>query len=587
MKIIPFGALALALLGQTAVQSPPAPDPRTGLIVGQVVDAATGKPLSGAIVSIGGEFLFPATGPRPTPPPRILTGSDGYFVFRDLPRGSFTISAYKSGYADGATGRRRPGGPSQPIEIKPGGRVGDVMVKMWRVASISGTVVDEAGEAIVGVQIRAFRRSVVEGRRRFVSASTAMSDDRGIYRLGDLIPGDYVVAATAQPITAPVMMTGSAFGQPAYAIGRGIPVPPPSKGQAVFVYPPTFSPSGPLDQATIVPLGSGEERTAVDIALHPIRGVRVSGVVTGPDGPAASMQLQMLASGNEAVSLEQDAPSAISDQTGAFTFFAVASGDYTIRVAARSRTPGAQTALPSVLWAATPLSVGRTDIDGVVVSLQRGLRVTGRFEFDGAMEKPAAQRLAQVPVVVDAADGPASISGGAGPSRVDASGQFTTADVPPGKYFVRIGGSPQGWMFKSAMYNGRDVADTPFDLRGGDATGLVITFTDRWSGMRGMVQSADGPDPDATVLVFPVDEQMWSAFGMNPRRIRSVRTSATGEYNFPSLLPGDYYAVAVHDDQAADWRETKFMESLARLATRVSIGDGEKKTQDLHTRDVR
>src|SRR5688572_18357600 len=159
-------SLAIAIEAQT-----PPSDPRTGLIVGQVIDGDSGKPISGAIVSLGA-----AAGPPQAP--RVLTGSDGRFVFRDLPRGSFPIVATKPGYAEGAYGRRRPGGPSRPVTLAEGERVGDVVARMWRYAAISGTVLDEIGEPLVGVRISAYRRVVIGGVRRFGARTMATTDDR-------------------------------------------------------------------------------------------------------------------------------------------------------------------------------------------------------------------------------------------------------------------------------------------------------------------------------------------------------------------------------------------------------------------------
>src|SRR5688500_9881796 len=158
--------ISCALLLLASVQPVPQPQ-RTGLVVGQVVDAAGGRPVAGAIVGVSGP---PA--PSGQPWPRVLTGNDGRFVFRDLRRGDYTITAMKPGFAEGAYGRNRAGGPSVPLSLNEGERVGNVVVRLWKHAAISGTIVDESGERLVGVTVRAFRRTVIGGRRRFASSNT-------------------------------------------------------------------------------------------------------------------------------------------------------------------------------------------------------------------------------------------------------------------------------------------------------------------------------------------------------------------------------------------------------------------------------
>jgi hypothetical protein len=45
--------------------------------------------------------------------------------------------------------------------------------------------------------------------------------------------------------------------------------------------------------------------------------------------------------------------------------------------------------------------------------------------------------------------------------------------------------------------------------------------------------------------------------------------------------PGDYYLAAVGAASSAEWQDPKFLDTLVRVATRVSLGDGEKKTVDV------
>jgi hypothetical protein len=603
-RLLACGAVALAidLHAQSGRQQPRT---TTGFIVGQVVDANGGRPIGGAIATIGG----------PTPGISILTGSDGRFVFRDLPPGNFSITAAKPGYAPGSYGRRRPGGASQMITLTNGQRLGDVAVQLWKHAAITGTVIDESGEALVNVRIRAFRRATVTGQRRFAASGAVMTDDRGVYRFGNLLPGDYVIATAGRHVAMPVSVleevarTGRAEGGITEVgsmisprdlagldvdgifvpLGGGAPIPPPPSGSRMAVYPATSYPTAAsLPHAVTVTVDAGQERTGVDIQARPVRASRVSGTVLGPDGPESGIAVRLLPAIINDIEIEQDAPITVTDRNGMFVFPAVPGGTYTLRIVKRpepSSRPDIEQ--PPLLWASVPVVLGEEDMDGVTVGLQRGLRITGKLEFSGAAGRPVGQ-LTQVPILIEPADGITDGHQSPPPSRSDVYGHFRSHEFPAGRYIVRIGNSPTGWMFKSAVYDGRDVSLSPLELRGGDASGLVITFTDRWTGLRGVTRGGAGMgDTAASVLVFPTDATAWTDYGLNPRRLRSARTDRNGEYSFTSLPPGEYYAVSLPEEQTSDWRDPKFLERLARIASRVTIGEGEQRTLDLRTRVLR
>src|SRR5579872_661174 len=152
-------AVVRVLLFIAAAQAPQSPSAPTGLILGRVVDAASGRPISGAIVTLGGLAPTAAAAPAApvaSPQPRALTSAGGQFVFRNLPKGSFSLTVTRAGLLDGAYGRQRPGGLSTDVRLDEGQRVGDVVIRMWRPAVISGTITDEAGEPVVGASVRAF-----------------------------------------------------------------------------------------------------------------------------------------------------------------------------------------------------------------------------------------------------------------------------------------------------------------------------------------------------------------------------------------------------------------------------------------------
>jgi hypothetical protein len=139
-------------------------------------------------------------------------------------------------------------------------------------------------------------------------------------------------------------------------------------------------------------------------------------------------------------------------------------------------------------------------------------------------------------------------------------------------------------MFKSATIGGRDVSEAPFELSR-DVSDLTVTFTDRWSGIDGAVEGANADD--ALVLVFPTDARGWTDYGASPRRLRSSRAFAGGKFDVGAVPAGDYYIIAVPEEQAVDWRDPAVLELLARAATRVTVLEGEHKTIDLRVQEAK
>jgi hypothetical protein len=615
-------ALMALVLGAFAGAQSPAPASRNGVINGQVVDAATGKPIGAAIVTISGSGIstqvMAVTGrgvvgaATSLSIPRILTGSDGRFTFRDLSAGSFSVTAIKSGYAEGAYGRRRPGGPPQQIVLTDAQRSADVSVRVWKNASIAGTVTDESGEPVVSVQVRALARSLVSGRRRFTpSGGGASTDDRGMYRFSNLMPGEYMVIASPPSISTRLstladigrggrgvgelafvvagagMQGGIQVGDALLTLGRGTAIPPPPAGDRQPIYPTTFHPSAYLPaQASTVTLASGEERLGVDVQLQPAATSRVSGILSSPAGPAAMMAVRLfLQGGDEIPSSDFLGAFSFSDAAGAFTFPAVTPGQYVLSVVGNvgpsGTVPGS-----NMFWLNAPVTIAGEDIDGLSFVLRPALRVSGRVEFEGSTTKPVVGGAGgrAIPLMLESADGRPIGAPTPNPPVAWTPDAFTLSGLSGGSYFLKVSNSPAGWMFKSAMLDGRDISESPLDLQR-DVSGIVITFTDRWSGLGGTVQGrgADG----ATVMMFPIDSQSWSNYGSTPRRLKSARVNAQGRFGMSSVPPGDYYVVAIADELSDDWRDPKMLDALARVATRVTIMEGEHKTVDLSIKEVR
>lgn len=547
--------LGIAAVTASAVvaQSPPPRaggiDAPTGLIMGSVVDFRDGRPVPGAIVSLGGD--------------RVIADAEGRFVFLDLPKGDYTINASKLGFLDGAYGRQRPEGPAQILTLAADERVGGLRVPIWKVASISGVVTDDTGAPLVDVAVDVMARVLVGGRWVIRHADRGRTDDRGVYRVGGLAGREYIVAATPSSILPPL-------------------------ADASLAYPLMYYPGGDaLPQATTVTLKVGESRLGVDLQRTLVKAARVSGIVLDPTGRPISASVALASRLGDAVAsggLEAD--EVMSDRAGHFMFSGVTPGAYELIVAKQPPQTPPNTPPDRLLWATSRLSVDTADVSGVLVQTKAGSRVSGRIVFDAVTaQRPPIDAMRHLAGFIESADGGLVGTSPTAPLEIDAFARFTTRELIPGRYLFRLSEVPPGWALKSVSVLGRDVTRLPIPVDS-DLT-VTMTLTQQSPEVRGTVHAPSGARaPDATVLLFPQDPKFWKDFGTAPPYLRALRVDREATFRVIDLPPGDYLAVAVVEDPSFELLETSTLEALARSAMRFSIAESEKRTLDLTTMKV-
>jgi hypothetical protein len=170
-------------------------------------------------------------------------------------------------------------------------------------------------------------------------------------------------------------------------------------------------------------------------------------------------------------------------------------------------------------------------------------------------------------------------------AAIDPDGQFHSIGLPAGRYVFRIDGYA-GWTLESAMLNGRDISDDPFDAEGGgdDLAGVLVTLTDAVAGISGVVRTSTGAAAaQATVLVFSSNSTHWIEHGATPRRQLRTTASKTGTFGVSGLPPGEYLLVATSGAPPDNWRMPEFLSVVSRTATRITVERRVTRIVDLTT----
>jgi hypothetical protein len=576
LAIASAGVIASARDQPKPEQSAKAASPTTELH-GRVEDGVTHAPLPEAVVTLGG-FATPQ---------RVVADSKGQFNFRDLGPGTITLNASRGGYFGSGNGDRDPAAPPLVIDLANNQHAGDLTLPLWKLGAISGSVVAD-GDPLVGIEIRALRRSLVTGAWRLVSAATTSTDDRGAYRLSGLLPGEYVVAARPdrEPETALLLSmlsaTPASFADvmaAATASGLGVP----ERDSSLRTYPLTFFRDAQTSGlATRVTIDASTDKAAVDFRLRAIRGVHVSGTLTGLDGPIEGAVVRLLPADSTLETDPLEFAAAACDSNGRFDLTNIPAGKYVVALLSRpAAAPAAPPSSPQPLpaeptwWARTAVTVAAANVTGLTVPVRRGFTVSGRAQFNGAAA-PSSAEIAQVALRLDPAEGP--LPPGTPPWRgaISADGRFTTMNVPPGKYFVRVANAPRGWQLESARAGTRDAIDEALDIQSANIDDVVLTFSDRPLGIvNGSVVDATGaPMAAAVVLIFPSDRQAGFDTSAQARRFRLVRPALNGTFGTGGLPAGSYLAIAVPRAAASEWQDRARLDSLAPQAMHVEVAKG-------------
>ena len=540
--------LAALLLVTGVAQTPrPAPprDPPThpvsAVISGLISEQGSGRPLPGALVTLwtagSWERLRDA-----------VADGQGRYEFSAIDPGEYAIVAgpgeYRATHLRHAFGQPGPmEGPGaivrSTIELKPGEVRSDVNIALLRALAIEGRVLDQYGEPMAEVAVRAVRANGIPA-----IAEPAFSDDRGLFRIWGFAPGRYRVCATPE--------RRSIFE--------------PSDDGARFVRTCHLASTSETSAADLVLDTS--DATGIDIRMQRAGTYSITGSVIDAAGAPVD--------GGFVGATRDDREASASDRTrsGRFTLKGLAPGRYFLHAGvggpanpsdlhppARERELGYSTFV-----------VDNSDLSGVDVKLSKGRTIAGRVIFeDGRGPRSSSLRMAVQTRIPEATL--SAVSARPPFSSVTDNLEFELKELFPLPLVVGLYGLPDGWATKRVRLDGHDITDLPTNFGSTQprarleivVTNRVATATVRVTDERGAA------DRSYLAVVLPVDPNRWKGTVWSVEGL----PSRDGAIKLGPRLPGDYLVAAIpREDYSVLVQNPARLEILASVARRVTLVEG-------------
>jgi hypothetical protein len=525
-------ALALAALAPIGARGQEAAESKEDASASRAI---TGRVLAGdQPVANARVFVREAGSGGGAAPRTFRTDSEGRFTAPDLAPRPYRVWADAPAFV---MPEDAPGTVGAVTYYWPGSAVTISLVKG---GVITGRVTTADGEPIVMLPVRAVR-ATEKGRPVRPSRDNVLTDDRGVYRIFGLRPGDYRVVAGG--------ISSGFFG-----MVQGFP-------QEEEVQ--TYYPSSTYDTASLVHIAQGDEIAGVDIRYRGLKGHAVSGTLDGalPEGNAGAYVGLFRADGGQ----ESSTLTLGVSQYRGFALYGVADGQYDL--VAQVWGQKGLTAMSKPLH----VTVRGSDVTGLKLVVEALGSIEGKVALEPLAADPRPTEcpkagggsVSEVALVWrrDERDpGAGALLGDpSSDSAPGADGAFSVEELRAGLYRVEPKAPGDGWYVKSVLGPkpasggaAPDVGSSGVALSAGQkASGLVVTLAEGAGSVAGrVVAAAEGQALPAGARVYLVPTAPADAESV--LRYAEAAVESDGRFEVRNLAPGRYRAVARALDGPAD-----------------------------------
>jgi hypothetical protein len=473
-----------------------------GTVQGRVTSSTHGEAVANALVTLRG--LQTSSGAQPQTY-ICQTGADGRFTIAGVAPGVYESVPSKQGFIGRPAARFASAQDFPPVTVEAGTPVTGLELRLIPESVIAGRVLDADGDPVRHAQVEAQQYAYVSGIKQLRSMHQVQTDDRGEYRMFNLPPGRYYVRAEASPRSFRRMLQANLQVRGAL---------PPTNLAAAY-YPGASEPS----RATELQAQPGAELDGIDISLAPEKRYSIRGKFPAGDLAKARRGVRVVErSGN----MGRFQP---MSQMGrdSYELRDIAPGSYI--VIGDSMDP----AKPEEhLFARQLVDVIDRDVDGVDLTFSPGVKVKGTVKVEGS----TTLLLGDLILFLQPTD-----PSGQYQAKVAADGTFSSSEMAPGIYQVRIGG--RNAYLKSLRLGDRELPERKIDTEhlSGDVTVVIGADFGRVEGT--VTDEAGKPVYNANVTLVPDQSRPdWQ------ERFENGLTLPNGKFNFASVPPGEYKAYA-------------------------------------------